>query len=94
MNCPRCSTSLTEHDREGITVDRCQRCRGVWLDRGELEKLLARASDEQHDDDDHGDHDHEDRDWKRRFDDHGPDADHQPRRSRRGWMGSLGALFD
>lgn len=45
MNCPRCETaSLTELDRAGISIDRCDGCRGVWLDRGELEKLIARES--------------------------------------------------
>jgi hypothetical protein len=44
MNCPRCeSSALLEIDRDGITVDRCKSCRGIWLDRGELEKLIARA---------------------------------------------------
>lgn len=44
MNCPRCeSTVLEEKDREGILVDGCPKCRGVWLDRGELEKLIQRS---------------------------------------------------
>ena len=44
MNCPRCDTVvLDERDREGIVVDSCPTCRGIWLDRGELEKLIARA---------------------------------------------------
>ena len=44
MNCPRCNDAfLIELDRDGVTVDRCERCRGIWLDRGELEKLLGRA---------------------------------------------------
>lgn len=42
MLCPRCQTALEEIDRSGITVDRCASCRGIWLDRGELEKVLAR----------------------------------------------------
>lgn len=43
MICPRCETpSLIELDRQGLTIDRCESCRGVWLDRGELEKLIAR----------------------------------------------------
>jgi Zn-finger nucleic acid-binding protein len=46
MNCPRCSEQLDEKDREGITIDVCRGCRGVWLDRGELEKLIARATKE------------------------------------------------
>ncbi|MBP6843728.1 MAG: zf-TFIIB domain-containing protein [Kofleriaceae bacterium] len=46
MNCPRCHDApLLELDRDGVTIDRCDRCRGIWLDRGELEKLLARARD-------------------------------------------------
>jgi Zn-finger nucleic acid-binding protein len=45
MHCPRCEQStLDEREREGITVDICRSCRGVWLDRGELEKLIARAT--------------------------------------------------
>jgi Zn-finger nucleic acid-binding protein len=44
MQCPRCpGVSLLELDRDGITLDRCEACRGIWLDRGELERLLARA---------------------------------------------------
>ena len=43
MQCPRCETaSLTELDRDGVTIDRCDRCRGVWLDRGELDKIIER----------------------------------------------------
>lgn len=45
MDCPRCTGApLVETDRDGITLDRCERCRGIWLDRGELEKLLARGT--------------------------------------------------
>jgi uncharacterized protein len=45
MKCPRCETgSLDERERESIVIDVCQNCRGVWLDRGELEKLIARAT--------------------------------------------------
>ena len=44
MKCPRCeSAPLVERDRENLTLDVCTECRGIWLDRGELEKLLARA---------------------------------------------------
>lgn len=41
MRCPRCGMVLVERTRVGVTVDVCGRCRGVWLDRGELEKILA-----------------------------------------------------
>jgi Zn-finger nucleic acid-binding protein len=47
MNCPRCSTkTLIEKERDGVTVDHCPDCRGVWLDRGELERILARTQAE------------------------------------------------
>jgi Zn-finger nucleic acid-binding protein len=45
MICPRCTASeLIERDHDGVVVDVCRECRGVWLDRGELEKLIARAT--------------------------------------------------
>ena len=40
MNCPSCSTVLNITERRGIEIDYCPKCRGVWLDRGELDKLL------------------------------------------------------
>jgi len=44
MNRPRCqSAPLDEKIREGVTIDVCGACRGIWLDRGELEKLSARS---------------------------------------------------
>lgn len=44
MFCPRCEGEvLEERVRDGVTVDICHGCRGIWLDRGELERLLARA---------------------------------------------------
>ncbi|WP_439590483.1 zf-TFIIB domain-containing protein [Hydrogenophaga sp.] len=45
MKCPTCdSSSLVITERSGIEIDYCTQCRGVWLDRGELEKLLKRAA--------------------------------------------------
>ena len=47
MNCPRCETAtLDEREREGVTIDVCKSCRGLWLDRGELEKLITRTQGE------------------------------------------------
>ena len=44
MNCPRCVTEpMKERLRDAVTIDVCNACRGIWLDRGELEKLIARA---------------------------------------------------
>lgn len=46
LTCPSCSdpSPLTAIDRGGVTIDACPRCRGVWLDRGELDKLIALES--------------------------------------------------
>lgn len=41
--CPTCSTPMSEVSRRGVYIDVCPACRGVWLDGGELEKLLATA---------------------------------------------------
>ena len=41
MNCPVCNAAFRESLHDGILIDICTQCRGVWLDRGELEKLLS-----------------------------------------------------
>lgn len=43
MNCPMCNTPLVMSDRQGIEIDYCPKCRGVWLDRGELDKIIERS---------------------------------------------------
>ena len=43
MQCPNCSAELKISDRQGVEVDYCPQCRGVWLDRGELDKILERT---------------------------------------------------
>ncbi len=40
--CPRCCVELDEQTREGVSIDQCHDCGGVWLDRGELEMLSER----------------------------------------------------
>src|SRR3712207_9407655 len=46
MNCPVDGTLLTIADRSGIEIDWCPTCRGVWLDRGELDKIIDRTAGE------------------------------------------------
>ena len=43
MLCPVDRTPLTMSDRQGIEIDFCPQCRGVWLDRGELDKIVERS---------------------------------------------------
>ncbi|MDI1246787.1 MAG: zf-TFIIB domain-containing protein [Rhodoferax sp.] len=45
MKCPTCpDATLVMSDRQGVEIDYCPNCRGIWLDRGELDKLLDRAA--------------------------------------------------
>jgi Zn-finger nucleic acid-binding protein len=40
LTCPKCRGSMRTYERSGVTVDQCTECRGIFLDRGELEKLV------------------------------------------------------
>lgn len=44
MKCPVCNIDLKMADRQGIEIDYCPQCRGVWLDRGELDKIIERSA--------------------------------------------------
>ena len=46
MNCPHCRTTLLMSERQSVEIDYCPDCRGVWLDRGELDKIIARTTGE------------------------------------------------
>lgn len=41
MNCPKCQAEMRTYERNGIHVDQCSECRGIFLDRGELEHLIT-----------------------------------------------------
>ena len=44
MKCPTDNATLVMSERSGIEIDYCPECRGVWLDRGELDKIIDRAA--------------------------------------------------
>lgn len=46
MKCPIDNTDLQMTERQGVEIDYCPKCRGVWLDRGELDKILERVGNE------------------------------------------------
>ncbi len=46
MPCPVCGVALVMSERQGVEIDYCPQCRGVWLDRGELDKIIERSSRE------------------------------------------------
>jgi Zn-finger nucleic acid-binding protein len=43
MKCPHCDVDLVMSERQGVEIDYCPKCRGVWLDRGELDKVIERS---------------------------------------------------
>lgn len=73
MVCPNDGTVLTIADRQGVEIDFCPECRGVWLDRGELDKIIERGAkylgsgDRDDRDDRSGRDDRRDRDDRRPF---------------------------
>lgn len=72
MLCPICSVELAMTNRQDVEIDYCPKCRGVWLDRGELDKIIdrviaqtpgySRAPGGYHDRRDHHDYDDDDHD--------------------------------
>lgn len=83
LRCPNCTTDMMLTKKFGVEIDHCPRCKGVWLDRGELEKV---ASMQDRYDDDHYKKYHYGRD-------HGDDDDYYYRRKHKK-KGFLGDLFD
>jgi uncharacterized protein len=89
--CPTCRVDLVMSERQGIEIDYCPQCRGVWLDRGELDKIIERSAGDDSarplsgvrlgisDDRSHGDH----------VGKHGYERGHKRRRK-----GFLSELFD
>lgn len=47
MRCPKDGTTLETFHRNGVEIERCPTCRGVWLDRGELDKIIAASIGEE-----------------------------------------------
>jgi len=66
---------MEERKQDGVVVDVCRECRGIWLDRGELEKLIARAR-----------HDTGDPAQRRGRDDEPPSSDGPRRHRKRSWF--------
>ena len=84
MKCPVDGIDLQMTERQGVEIDYCPRCRGVWLDRGELDKIIERSmtvSPASYDDDD---------DYREGHHSKGHySKGHDPRKRRRGFLGDL-----
>ena len=93
MRCPHDNTDLLMSERQGIEIDYCPTCCGIWLDRGELDKLIERAAAAsgsavnmaQRPNPDHGG-----RDWN---DPGTDDDDDQPRSRRRSFLDDVFDMF-
>ncbi len=46
MKCPNCEATLIMTERQGVEIDYCPKCRGVWLDKGELDKIIEKSQGE------------------------------------------------
>jgi Zn-finger nucleic acid-binding protein len=93
MKCPTCNIDLVMSERSGIEIDYCPQCRGVWLDRGELDKIIERNAQSNIPPVDPGFGSKDDfrprKDERRYYDD---DDDDYRRKKRKG--GLLGEIFD
>jgi uncharacterized protein len=93
MKCPVDGNTLLMTDRQSVEIDYCPECRGVWLDRGELDKLLRRDAD---DDDDYDDDRERDRARARRegyvYDERSGDWGSDTRygkKKKKGWLSDI-----
>jgi uncharacterized protein len=100
MKCPVDGTTLALAERAGVEIDYCPECRGMWLDRGELDRIMERSASPQHasrEDRDRRDDGDRDRHGHDRHD-HDHDHDHDERygsrdRKRGSAFGALTGLF-
>jgi uncharacterized protein len=90
MNCPVCNVALTMADRQGVEIDYCPKCRGVWLDRGELDKIIERAAGERADVRDQKQREH----YQERYDDDDDDDRYRQGAHGRKRRSFLGDIFD
>ncbi|HEX2027331.1 MAG TPA: zf-TFIIB domain-containing protein [Nitriliruptorales bacterium] len=90
MNCPVDDTVLQMTERSGIEIDYCPQCRGVWLDRGELDKIIERSeSDVPPDDRRYRDRDRRERDDRGYRDDYRGKSTQRGSRKRKNLLGEL-----
>jgi uncharacterized protein len=90
MRCPIDDTELLMNERSGVEIDYCPKCRGIWLDRGELDKIIERSGAADSRGFSAPQHFQEDRS---RYDEHSHGHDHGSR-SHKKKEGFLGDLFD
>ena len=90
MKCPSCSIELKMSERQGIEIDYCPQCRGVWLDRGELDKIIERSASESNNPPQRHDNDrqHEKEKYDKE-DKHNEDDKYYKTRKRKSFLGDM-----
>jgi len=90
LKCPKCEVVMNEVRKEEILIDVCPKCMGVWLDKGELDKIIERSElNNKHSDD----HERFDRDYDKH--EHHYDYQKNTTHKRKGGLGDIfGNLFD
>ncbi len=69
LACPKCGGAMRSYERNGVTVDQCTECRGIFLDRGELDRLIDAENS-------HYEREYSGRDQEKRH-------EHKPRKSKK-----------
>ncbi|MDO8737088.1 MAG: zf-TFIIB domain-containing protein [Thermoleophilia bacterium] len=87
MQCPKCSVEMDEVRKLDVVVDSCSKCGGVWLDRGELDKIRKIEADYDRDDANPGSHHHSPGEDHDRHDKHSKDG--KKKKKRGGFMDIL-----
>ncbi len=81
MNCPVCNVTLLMTDKQGVEIDYCPTCRGIWLDRGELEKILERSGNH------YSNKKNYENDYKRYgYDQHDSSSKHHPHKKKKSFL--------
>ena len=107
MKCPVCKdVTLLMSEKQGVEIDYCPECRGIWLDRGELEKLLEKEQSynqnhyhheedyhKHHDYDHHKHYDKEYKDHKHYEDDYYKNHKYGKKKKKEGFMGEIFDIF-
>ncbi|HOI29206.1 MAG TPA: zf-TFIIB domain-containing protein [Melioribacteraceae bacterium] len=84
MKCPNCNVNLVMSEKKGIEVDYCPECRGIWLDKGELDKIVERSIDFEPQQNIDNDFNRNDYGYQKKYDD-----DYYKRRRKKSFLGEL-----
>jgi Zn-finger nucleic acid-binding protein len=93
MKCPNCNETLVMADRQGVEIDYCPKCRGVWLDRGELDKIIERSANYSPDSEPETDRRYDSDDYKKQYP-QGRGNYNDPHYKHKKKKGFLGDFFD